>query len=92
VIRLSGRVEYLDGRVEPFSTGTAALMAYERYAVRNGLPVGSDAPPMTMAHVVAWHAVAAEGVGFDTWVATVEGVELDEDAEIPPTLRAASGE
>jgi hypothetical protein len=84
VIRLTGTIEHADGRLEQFTAGTSALMAYERYAIRNGLPIGADAPLMTMAHVVAWYATAPEGVGFETWAKGVTGVELDSEG-IPPT-------
>jgi hypothetical protein len=88
VIRIRGEVEYADGRVEAFETGTAALAAWELYALRHGFPIGEAAPPTLTALVVA-HAALKIPIGVDSWMETVEGVELDTDA-VPPTLPAPS--
>jgi hypothetical protein len=88
VIRLRGSIEYLDGRVETFETGSAALAEWELYALRHGYPLGDKAPPMLSSLVVA-HAALKIQVGFDPWRETVAGVELDADG-VPPTLPAPS--
>lgn len=92
MIRLTGRVQFRDGRVVEFDTGTAAIAAYELYATRNGLPIGTAAPPMLTSLVIAHHAIGADE-GFDVWVESVDGVELDspEGAVVPPIRLERSG-
>ena len=90
MIRLTGTVEYEDGTAEDFETGSAALAAYELYALRHGYPIGTAAPPMLSSLVVAHHALG-KAEGFDTWRAKVSGVELNAGGEngtgaVPPTL------
>ena len=87
MIRLKGVVEYDGGRQQSFETGSAALAEYELYALRHGYPIGTDAPPMLSALVIAHHALnIAEG--FDVWRRSVVGVELEAPEGVPPTLPA----
>ena len=88
MIRLRGTVEYDGGRTATFETGSAALAEWELYALRHGYPIGSDAPPMLSALVVAWHALGV-AEGFDVWRKSVVGVELESEG-VPPTLPAPS--
>jgi len=79
-----GVVMYEDGTEEHFETSINAIAEYERYAVRNGLPMGTEAPPLTMALFTAYYALAKNGEGFDTWRARVVALET-EPGEVPPT-------
>lgn len=89
MLRLKGAVEYLDGRVVEFECGTAAVAAWERYAIRNKLPLGEGAPAILSSMVTAHHALGIEE-GFDGWAETVLGVDLEAVGEVPPTPPAAS--
>ncbi len=89
MIRLRGTIEYEGGRIETFETGSAALAEWELYALRHGYPLGTDAPPMLSALVIAHHALGVPE-GFDVWRRSVVGVELQEPEGIPPTLPAPS--
>lgn len=85
VVRFRGVVHYVDGSSAEFAAGNAAVAAYERYAVRNKLPTGTDAPPTISSMVIAHHALAIEQ-GFDAWAESVDGIELELDgAAVPPT-------
>lgn len=87
MLKFRGVVQFVDGSEEPFETGNAALAAYERYAARNRLPMGKDAPPILSSMVIAHHALAI-AEGFDVWAENVQGVELkafgDDGQEIQP--------
>jgi hypothetical protein len=88
MLTFRGRVRFNDGNEVEFSGGTAALAAYEAYAVRNGFPVGEKMPP-TLAALAIAHFCLHEKQGFDAWRQTVFGVELEADG-VPPTLPEAS--
>jgi hypothetical protein len=98
VIRFSGRVEYVDGRIVEWS-GSGALQAdWEDYALRHDLPLQPTKETLTRFPVKRWQlflAYSALGVeeGFDVWRKTVADVDTDQDAEaVPPTLREAIAE
>ncbi len=84
MIRFRGKVAYTDGREEDFETGSAALQAWEDYALRHGYPVGEGMPGTLGALMVAHYALRIEA-GFDAWRVTVDGIELEADG-LPPTL------
>jgi len=84
MLTFRGKVAYADGSEVEFETGTAALAAYELYAMRNGFPVGEGMPPTVGALVMAHHALGIEE-GFDVWRHKVAGIELEADG-LPPTL------
>jgi len=88
MLKFRGKVGYVDGTEESFETGTAALAAYETYALRHGYPVGENMPPTLGAMVMAHHALGIKE-GFDVWRDRVAGVELEADG-IPPTPEAPS--
>jgi hypothetical protein len=88
MLRFRGTVSFRDGTEQPFETGTAALAAYESYALRNGLPIGDNMPPTLGALVIAHFALSVDE-GFDVWRTRVDGVELEADG-LPPTLTEAS--
>lgn len=88
MIRLSGTVYYLDGREAPFDRGSAILVAWERYARRHGIAGGIEANAVEASAVVA-HAALGVSEGFEAWLATVDGVDL-ESSGVPPTLPAVS--
>lgn len=93
MFRFTGRVEYDDGRLVEFEAGNAALAAWERYAMRNKLPLGVDSPPTMSALVIAHHALGIEQ-GVDAWLETVQGIELDapdEAAADPTRLEVSTG-
>lgn len=89
MIRLKGRVEYEGGREEAFETGTAALAEWELYALRHGYPLGTAAPPMLSALVIAHHALGIDE-GFDVWRRSIVGVELDVPETVNPTPTVVS--
>lgn len=93
MFRFTGKVTYADGSEETFETGNAALAAWERYAMRNKLPMGADSPPTLSSLVIAHHALGIEE-GFDGWSESVAGIELDADQDgepvVPPTQPAPS--
>jgi len=78
-----GIVMFEDGTEQHFETSINAIAEYERYAIRNHLPMGADAPPLTMALFTAYYALG-NGEGFDTWRARVVALET-EPGEVPPT-------
>lgn len=88
MIRFRGTVAYRDGSEVTFESGTAALAAYESYALRHGLPLGEGMPPTLGALVMAHHALGVPE-GFDVWRETVDGIELEADG-LPPTQEEAS--
>lgn len=88
MLTFRGTVRYEDGTEEAFTGGTAALAAYEAYALRHGYPVGEGMPPTLGALCIAHHALHVKE-GFDTWRAKVFGVELEADG-VPPTAPVAS--
>ena len=88
MIRLKGSVTYLDGRVEQFERGSAILVAWERYARRHAIEGGITANPVEASAVVA-HAALGIVEGFDVWLATVDGVDMESEG-VPPTLAAVS--
>lgn len=85
MIRFRGQIEYLDGQTADFQAGTAALAAWEDYALRHGYPIGRDMPPTLGALMIAWSALGIQE-GFETWRAKVSGIELEAEG-VPPTLR-----
>lgn len=95
MIRFRGKVEYEDGSGAEFECGTAAVAAWERYAVRHKLPYGDDSPGTLSNLVIAHHALGIEE-GVDAWIETVSGCEVEalkdgvpvqagEAAGVPPT-------
>jgi hypothetical protein len=89
--RGKGIVQYEDGTEEEFTTSINAIAEYERYAVRNNLPMGTEAPPLTLALFTAFYALGRDGEGFDTWRARVVALET-QPGEVPPTLPDPSTE
>ena len=84
MFRFSGRVEFASGETAEFTAGNAALAAWERYAMRHGLPMGKESPPTMSSLVIAHHALGVEQ-GVDAWIETVEGIELDAEDPANPT-------
>lgn len=86
MLTFRGKVEFKDGTVSEFETGTAALAAWELYALRHGYPVGQGMPPMLGTLVMAHSALGVEE-GIETWMERVHGVELESE-DVPPTRPA----
>lgn len=95
MIRITGAVEYVDGRREDFRAGTAARAEWELYANRHGLPI--NGAPVLAILVIACYALRGTLEGFEAWRATVIDVEalpVDGDkvlVAVPPTLSEVSG-
>ena len=89
MIRIRGQVEYDGGNVVDFETGTAALAEWELYALRHGYPIGTAAPPMLSALVIAHHALGVQE-GFDVWRKSVNGVDLEVPETVNPTPTVAT--
>lgn len=83
MLRFRGKIAYVDGREEEFEAGSASVAAWERYALKNGLPHGPDSPAAFSDLVVAHHAIATEEK-LDPWMETVLSVELKQ-VDVPPT-------
>ena len=95
MIELQGTVTYADGSVSTFDTGPWVVSAWERYAVRNGLPTDPAEAAATSNLYIAYAAVHADvwpacEVGFEKWQTSVRGIEMDE-APARPTNPEASG-
>lgn len=88
MLTFRGKVRYTDETEEEFVAGTAALAAYEEYAIRHGYPYGQETPTTLGALVMAHRALRAKE-GFDVWRERVFGIELEADG-VPPTLPAQS--
>lgn len=84
MIRFRGSVAYLDGSEETFEAGTAAVAAWERYALRHGMPTGQESPGALSDMVVAHHALAISEA-FDPWAERVLSVEVVQETDVPPT-------
>jgi hypothetical protein len=79
-----GVVMFEDGTERRFETSINAIAEYERYAIRNGLPMGADAAPITLALFTAYYALSENGEGFDAWRSRVVALET-EPGQVPPT-------
>lgn len=90
MLRIRGKVQFRDGETAEFETGSAALAAYERYALRHGYPIGADMPPTLGALVVAHYALDVEE-GFDAWADRVDGVEMETENENPTEPEPSTG-
>lgn len=95
MFRVTGTVTYNDGRVVEYVAAQREVGAWERYAIRNALPIGNDAgaPRMLVTSVryMAWAAVMRDEEhpeSFEVWDATVLEVtapQVEEDAVVNPT-------
>lgn len=90
MLTFRGRVRYTDGEEVEFTAGTAALAAYEEYALRNGYPYGQETPSTLGALVMAHHALKIKE-GFKVWKEDVFGIELEADG-VDPTGQEATAE
>ena len=93
MIRLQGKVTYLDGTVEDFTGGINALAAWEQHAHTRKLDSSPEKSPMTWTLFVAFASLGAtrtgKDIGFDTWRKNVDDVSLEvEDAN--PTIEDTS--
>lgn len=86
--KFRGAVHFVDGSTEEFEAGNAALVAWERYAMRHKMPMGKDSAPTLSSLVIAHHALGI-ATGIDAWIETIDGIDLEADdgkAEpVPPT-------
>jgi len=93
MIRFAGTVTFKDGGSVDYEIGTRGMLAWERYARRNG--IGGDprenAAAWTMLYVIAHYAITGDESGFDAWVETVENLDpaTDSGEAVPPTLTVA---
>lgn len=85
MLRFTGSVYYLDGRVEPFAAGMGAQVAWELYAQRNGFPIAGEGVPPALSNLVIAHAAVRSPDGFETWRATVDGADVKAEDVDPPT-------
>lgn len=89
MIRIGGQVTYADGRTTHYEATQREFAAWERYALRSGLPTAGDpkagtGAPLTMTRYLAWAAIQRgdeDPVSFDVWDAMVAEVTADEGAE-----------
>ena len=98
MIRIAGTITYLDGREVPYEATQREIAAWERYALRSGLPTGLGTPLASMVTMTRYLAYAAEmrgsddPVSFEVWDASVAEVTApEEDAEpVDPTQEGRS--
>lgn len=89
MIRIDGTITYLDGREEEYHATQREVAAWERYALRSGLPTGIGTPlasMVTMTRYLAWAAStrgAEEPVSFEVWDADVAEVSAPEEGVQP---------
>ena len=71
MMRLKGKVTYLDGTVEEYTGGINALAAWEQHAHTRKLDSSPEKSPMTWTLYVAFASLGAtrtgKDIGFDTW-------------------------
>jgi len=80
MIRILGKVTHTDGRVADFAGGINALSMWEAYAQRQNLNPNPEVSPMTWTMYVAYASLpddARKGIGFDTWKATIDDVDIE---------------
>ena len=89
MIRLQGKVTYLDGTVEDFTGGINALAAWEQHAHTRKLDSSPEKSPMTRTLFVAFASLGAtrtgKDIGFDTWRKNVDDVSLEVEDANPTT-------
>lgn len=90
MLSFRGKVAFTDGTETEFEGGTAALAAYEEYAIRNNLPYGERMPPTLAALVIAWHCLGVEE-GFAVWRKRVTNVEMEAEGVPPMSAGALTG-
>jgi hypothetical protein len=99
VIEVKGTITYTDGRVTEYTATQREFAAWERYALRHGLPTGTDGGPtaqLTMARYLAYSALNRgdeNPVSFEVFDAEVAEVAADEDPRLlDPTRPARSAD
>jgi hypothetical protein len=103
VIRIEGTITYQDGRTETYEATQREIAAWERYALRNGLPTGmgtTSGPLVTMTRYLAYATVtraADDPVSFEVWDAGVAEVDAPDPGEadqgaVDPTLTGRSAD
>lgn len=99
MIEVSGRVIYTDGREAEYTATQREFAAWERYALRHGMPTGTtdtpgDKAPLTMTRYLAYATIMRgdeEPVSFDVWDSMVAEVSAEEAPEaLDPTPPARS--
>lgn len=97
MFRITGTVELKSGEVQHWTVGTAAMAEWERWAHRHSLSTDPQQSRFLWMHVLAYFGLTGGLEGFDAWLPTVVGAEVDTEGEaaasasvVPPTLRAAS--
>jgi hypothetical protein len=92
VIEVRGTVTYTDGREVEYTATQREFAAWERYALRMGIPAGTDGrqgAPLTMARYLAYSAIHRgddEPMSFEAFDAQVAEVSAPEQAEsLDPT-------
>jgi len=100
MIEIRGVITYADGRTESYTGAQRELAAWERYALRHGLPIPGPNAEGIMQHTtgryVAYAAVHADmppatWPDFDTWAAGVLEVTGDLEGEPGVVGNGASG-
>ena len=98
MFRVTGEIAYTDGRTVSYEATQREFAAWERYAIRNGLPPGTSTQaaaggPLaiaTMQRYLAYSAVMRgdeEPTSFEVWDAMVLDVTAVQGAELAdPTL------
>lgn len=88
MIRIAGEIFYLDGRVVEYEATQRELAAWERYALRAGLPTGIGTNLTSMVTMTRYVAYKCEmrgsesPVSFEVWDDSVAEVTApDQEAE-----------
>ena len=99
MIEVSGKVIYADGREVEYTATQREFAAWERYALRMGMPTGTSGgagstAPITMTRYLGYSAIMRgdeEPTSFETWDAMVAEVSAEGDPEsLAPTPPARS--
>lgn len=95
MIRIDGTISFLDGRETEYHATQREVAAWERYALRSGLPTGIGTPltsMVTMTRYIAYAATmrgAEDPISFEVWDADVAEVTAPEEGaqNVDPTPR-----
>ena len=99
VIEVAGKVIYNDGAEAEYRATQREFAAWERYALRMGMPTGTSGgagstAPITMTRYLAYSAMMRgdqEPISFEAWDAMVAEVSAEGDPnELDPTPPARS--
>lgn len=89
MLKIGLTVHYSDGQTREAKAGPATQVAFER---EHNVGMAALATEQKVSHIywLAWHA-SKPGVDFDTWLESVESIEVDIDAADPTKPAPSAG-